>query len=77
MEAEDPPDDEGRSSTAITAEDLEQIHDPVVRAKVEYYRQSFEMIRSPLLPPEVLARYGSVVPGLPEKLTPRRRVDRR
>ncbi len=54
---------------AITAEELDKIPDAGIRHKVEYLVQGrFEMIRSPLLPPEILARYGEVVPGLPEKL---------
>lgn len=54
---------------SLTTDDLEQIQDPAVRTKVEHMvEQRFEMIRSPLIPPEILARYGNVVPGLPEKI---------
>lgn len=53
--------------TGITREELNQIPNLDVRTKVEYLFQRYEMIRSPLLPPKILAEYGEVVPGLPEK----------
>lgn len=33
-----------------------------------FYEGTFEAIRSPLLPPEILAKYGEVVPDLPERM---------
>jgi uncharacterized membrane protein len=72
MNAETGANEEGASDRASqpalpTPAELEQIADPAVRNKVEHLVERFEMFRSPLLPPEVLARYGNVVPGLPEK----------
>jgi uncharacterized membrane protein len=72
MSAEAGAAEEGGSGAASqpalpTPAELEQIADPKVRNKVEHLVERFDMFRSPLLPPEVLARYGSVVPGLPEK----------
>lgn len=53
----------------LTPEELESIP-PEVRPKVEVLvrEHRIEMIRSPLLPPELLARYDNVVPGLSDKL---------
>jgi uncharacterized membrane protein len=59
--------DKGKVPTVLTPEDLAQIPEPEVRSKVAHWVERFESFRSPLLPPEVLKRYGNVVPGLPEK----------
>jgi uncharacterized membrane protein len=60
--------DKGTVPAVITPEELERIPDPQLRNKVEVlFQQRFEMIRSPLLPPEVLDQYGKVVPGLPDR----------
>jgi uncharacterized membrane protein len=63
--------DDGRVAV-VTHDELEQIlqqiPDQEARSRVQVLVQErFEAFRSPLLPPEVLKRYGNVVPGLPEK----------
>jgi uncharacterized membrane protein len=66
--ADDELSESAESAPALpTPDEVERIPDPVVRTKVGYMVERFEMFRSPLLPPEVLARYGNVVPNLPEK----------
>jgi uncharacterized membrane protein len=56
----------------LTPEERDKIP-PEVRPKVDALEalvreQHFEMIRSPLLPPDLLQRYDNVVPGLSAKL---------
>jgi uncharacterized membrane protein len=52
----------------LTPEELERLP-PEVRVKIEgLIEHRFEMIRNPLLPPDVLARYDNVVPGFAERL---------
>lgn len=62
-------DPEDADPSVLTPEELERIP-PEVRPKVEVLvrEHRFEMIRSPLLPPDLLARYDNVVPGLSAKL---------
>lgn len=68
--SEDPqpePLDSTETTAVITPEDLAKIPE-AVRPQVEMLMHRVEMIRSPLLPPELLQRYDNVIPGLAEKL---------
>ena len=51
----------------LPPEDWEKIPEDL-RPKIQAFVTEFEMFRSPLLPPEVMERYGKVVPGLDRKL---------
>jgi hypothetical protein len=66
------PDPADLAPAILTPEEGEMIP-PEIRPKVESLEvlvreHRFEMIRSPLLPPDLLQRYDNVVPGLSAKL---------
>ncbi|RMF36582.1 MAG: DUF2335 domain-containing protein [Alphaproteobacteria bacterium] len=52
----------------LSTEDLEKIPEEIREKVLVGAQQSIELIRSPLLPPEVLIRYNNAVPGLAAKL---------
>jgi len=58
------------SLPSLTTEELERIPEEL-RPKVERIlvrEERFEMTMGPLPPPDMLARYDKIVPGLPERL---------
>ena len=60
-------DEQSPRSTIVPKEQLEQFPEGQ-RDLVEETFAQYEMIRSPLLPPEILKQYGDVIPGLDEKI---------
>jgi uncharacterized membrane protein len=61
--------DDGSKPADLTSPTVELSEIPEEQREViERYMAQYEMIRSPLLPPEVLRQYGEVVPGLEQKL---------